>query len=192
MREPGCSNLVRAHKDTAVNQIRQGTVQRAAAWSEVAFKEVYSRYVRPVYSYILRRVRNHHDAEDLAAHVFFQVLNHLEPKEINSPELQSWIYTSARNASANLTRARRFVVSIEETEPAEEADDPGRALLDEEEIGRLLDAIARLPDEKRKALILRFVDQLPHAEVAEALGRSESSSRVLLHRTLAQLRKQVS
>ncbi|MGH2719143.1 MAG: RNA polymerase sigma factor, partial [Actinomycetota bacterium] len=54
-------------------------VQRAAEWSETAFREVYSRYIRPVNAFILRRVRNHHDAEDLTAQVFVQALDHLDP-----------------------------------------------------------------------------------------------------------------
>ncbi|MDQ4149737.1 MAG: RNA polymerase sigma factor [Actinomycetota bacterium] len=171
---------------------------RVVAWTESAFREVYSKYIKPVQAYILRRVRNHHDAEDIAAQVFSQALKHLDPKAAGSPEVAAWLFTSARNATANHARTRRFLatVSIEElgeplVEPSEHSD-PGRSLLDEEELGRLLKAVARLPAEQRKAVILRFVEELPHAEIAQALGRSEGSARVLVHRTLATLRKDVS
>jgi RNA polymerase sigma-70 factor, ECF subfamily len=174
-------------------------VQRVALWTESAFREVYSRYIKPVQAYILRRVRNHHDAEDLAAQVFSQALKHMDPKEPGSPEVAAWLFTSARNASVNHARTRKFLatVSIEElsAEPVAtpSADsDPGRALLVEEEIGRMLGAVSRLPAEQRQAVILRFVQELPHAEIAQALGRSEGSARVLVHRTLAALRKDVS
>jgi RNA polymerase sigma-70 factor (ECF subfamily) len=168
-------------------------VQRAAEWSETAFREVYSRYIRPVNAYILRRVRNHHDAEDLTAQVFVQALDHLDPEKAGTEEVASWLFTSARNATANHSRRRRYVVSVEEVpEEADESEDPGQMVLDEETMGQLLDAIAKLPEERRKALILRFVEQLPHAEIAEMLGRSETSARVLLHRTIATLRKEVS
>lgn len=169
-------------------------VQKAAAWSEAAFREVYSRYIRPVNSYILRRVRNHHDAEDLTAQVFVQALKHLDPKSAGSPELAAWLFTSARNASANHTRTRRFVatISIEEMPDAAGASDPSKTVLDEETLDRLLDAISRLPEERRRAIILRFVEQLPHAEIAGALGKTETGARVLLHRTIAHLRKEVS
>lgn len=147
-------------------------------------------------TYIFRRVRNHHDAEDLTAQVFAQALKHLDPKKANSPELASWLFTSARNASANHVR-KKFIatLSIEEMPEGAEASsepDPGDALLDEERLGVLLEAVAKLPEERRRALILRFVEQLPHSEIAEALGRSEGSARVLLHRTVARLRKEVS
>jgi RNA polymerase sigma-70 factor, ECF subfamily len=77
-------------------------------------------------------------------------------------------------------------------EPADESEDPGEAVLDDEMLSRVLDAISQLPEERRKALILRFVEQLPHAEIAEMLGRTETSARVLLHRTIAHLRREVS
>jgi RNA polymerase sigma-70 factor, ECF subfamily len=172
-------------------------IQRAAAWSEVAFKEVYSRYIKPLHAYILRRVRNHHDAEDLkdlTAQVFLQVLDRLDPKEASSPKLAAWLFASARNATANFTRRRSRVAPIPIDELPESADDsyPGAALLDEEELARLLGAISDLPDERRRAIILRFVECLPHSEIADALGRTEGSARVLVHRTLADLRREVS
>jgi len=107
-------------------------VQRAAKWSESAYREVYSRYIKPVNAYILRRVRNHHDAEDLTAQVFVQALDHLDPEKAGTDEVASWLFTSARNATANHTRRRRYVVSVEEIpEPADESEDPGEAVLDE-------------------------------------------------------------
>ena len=177
-----------------VQRVPAKAVHAAAEWSETAFREVYSRYIRPVNAYILRRVRNHHDAEDLTAQVFFQAFGHLDPEKAGTDEeVASWLFTSARNATANHTRGRRYVVSVEEVpETADTADDPSQMVLNEEALEQVLDAIARLPEERRKALILRFVEQLPHAEIAEMLGRSETSARVLLHRTIATLRKEVS
>jgi RNA polymerase sigma-70 factor (ECF subfamily) len=171
----------------------QQASKQAAQWSETAFKEVYSRYIRPVNAYILRRVRNHHDAEDLTAQVFVQALNHLDPQKAGTDEVASWLFTSARNATVNHSRRHRYVVSVEEVpESIDESEDPGELLLNEEKLGQVLDAIAKLPEERRKAIILRFVEQLPHAEIAEMLGRTETSARVLLHRTIAHLRKEVS
>lgn len=171
-----------------------GKVHRVAAWKESAFREVYSRYIKPVQAYLFRRVRNHHDAEDLAAQVFSQAFKHLDPKEAGSPRVAAWLFTSARNASANHARSRRFrtTLSIEEVgDPADEIE-PGGAVMYEEELGRLIAAVGRLSPERRRAMILRFNEELSHAQIGEALGRSEASARVLVHRTLADLRKEVS
>jgi RNA polymerase sigma-70 factor (ECF subfamily) len=45
-------------------------------------------------------------------------------------------------------------------------------------------AVARLPEARRRAVVLRFVDEMSTAEIAEVLGRSEGAVRVLLHRAL--------
>jgi RNA polymerase sigma-70 factor (ECF subfamily) len=45
-------------------------------------------------------------------------------------------------------------------------------------------AVARLPEDRRRAVVLRFVDEMSTAEIAEVLGRSEGAVRVLLHRAL--------
>lgn len=174
-----------------------GKVQKVIGWKESAFKEVYSRYIKPVHAYILKRVRNHHDAEDLTAQVFSQALRHMPPREPGEPQIAAWLFTSARNASANHARTRKFIahVSIEEIgEPGrdEEETDPSRALLDDEEMTRIVESIGKLPAEQRMAMIMRFVEGLPHAEIAHALGRSEGSARVLVHRTLETLRRNVS
>ena len=172
----------------------EGKVLRVAAWKESAFREVYSRYIKPVQAYLLRRVRNHHDAEDLASHVFSQAFKHLDPKDAGSPKVAAWLFTSARNASANHTRSRKFrtTVSIEELPDAVDDAEPGRAVVYEDELGRLIAAIGRLEPERRRAVILRFMEELSHADIGQALGRTEASARVLVHRTLADLRKEVS
>lgn len=171
-----------------------GKIRRAAAWSESAYQEVYSRYIRPIYAYIRRRVRNHHDAEDLTAQVFAQAFKHLEPSEPGTPELEGWLFTSARNATVNHAKRRRFraTVSIEELADSEDDTDLSNDVVEGENLDRLVEALGRLNEEQRRAILLRFVEQLPHSEIAEALGRTESSSRVLIHRTLADLRKEVS
>jgi len=142
----------------------------------------------------MRRVRNHHDAEDLAAQVFSQALKHLDPADADSPKVAAWLFTSARNASLNLNRSRRSrsTVSIDDVPETADESEPVRSLLQEEELGRLIAAIGKLSPERRRAVILRFMEELSHAEIGEALGRSEASTRVLMHRTLADLRKEVS
>ncbi len=45
-------------------------------------------------------------------------------------------------------------------------------------------AVGRLPGERRQAMVLRFVDELSTAEIAGVLGRSEGAVRVLIHRAL--------
>ncbi len=171
----------------------KGGGERPRRWREGAFREVYSRYLRPLRAYVYRLVGNHHDAEDLTAEAFARALNHLDEKEIDSPELAAWLFKAARNLSSNHRRStRRIVISLEEvTEPSID-DEPDEGLIAQEELKRLVAAISKLPPEKQRAVVMRFVDELSHSEIGEELGRTETSARVLLHRTLTDLRKEVS
>src|SRR5438477_12856088 len=104
-------------------------VQRAAKWSESAYREVYSRYIKPVNAYILRRVRNHNDAEDLTAQVFVQALDHLDPVKAGMDEGASSLFTSASNATTNHTRRLRYVVSVAQIpHPASYSEHPRQAV----------------------------------------------------------------
>lgn len=168
--------------------------QRAAAWSESAFREVYSKYIRGLYAYVRRRVRSHEDAEDVTAQVFAQAYDQLEPRDAGSPEVARWLFTVARNMAVNHRRKRKFIatVSVEEVVDESESSDPAKEAVKADDIERLIAMIQSLPEEQRKALVLRFVDDLSHAEIAELLGRSEGSARVLLHRTVTELRRRIS
>ena len=53
-----------------------------------------------------------------------------------------------------------------------------------DEVERAWDAIDRLPEERRRALVLRFVEEMSAREIGEVLGRSEGAVRVLIHRAL--------
>src|SRR5258708_10226321 len=124
-------------------------VKTAAKWSESAYREVYSRYIKPVNAYILRRVRNHHDAEDLTAQVFVQALDHLDPEKAGTDEVASWLFTSARNATANHARRRRYVLSLEEIpDPSDEPADPSQTHLDDETPSRAPAAITHPPSSR--------------------------------------------
>jgi RNA polymerase sigma-70 factor (ECF subfamily) len=81
-------------------------------------------------------------------------------------------------------------------EPAEELDalaasdsSPSAVAVRHEEAVRMADALARLPEDMRQVLLGRHVDDLPHAAIAERLGRSEAAVRMLYLRALARLRE---
>jgi RNA polymerase sigma-70 factor (ECF subfamily) len=57
-----------------------------------------------------------------------------------------------------------------------------------EEQDILLKAIAHLPEERQRLLILKFVERMSNAEIGESMGRSEGAVKSLYHRTLISLR----
>jgi RNA polymerase sigma factor (sigma-70 family) len=101
--------------------------------------------------------------------------------------LRAWVLTIAHRKAldAHRARARRATPVAETPEVADpRSQDGGR----DEELWR---AVEELPERQRSAVVLRFVGDLPHSEIATAIGCSEDAARRSLHEGLSKLRKVV-
>src|SRR6185312_11444106 len=74
-------------------------------------------------------------------------------------------------------------------DPVSVGVDPEVEIAQSEMVNTLQDAVRQLPDEQREVIVLRFIEQMPHADVARHLGKSAATVRVIQHRALQALRK---
>jgi RNA polymerase sigma-70 factor (ECF subfamily) len=168
-------------------------VQRAATDRE-AFGELYERHVVRIYNYIYYRTGNHHDAEDLTARVFERALRHVESFEDKGVPYSAWLYRIAHNLVANWHRdqSRRPVVPLDERLLVSGgAKLPESEAITEEESSLLLAAVRQLAPDRQQLLILKYVQHLSNAEVAQIMGRTEGAIKSLYHRTLNALRDEL-
>jgi RNA polymerase sigma-70 factor (ECF subfamily) len=162
----------------------------AARAERAAFATLYRRYLDRVYGYCFYQLGDHHDAEDATERTFMAALRGLDRFEDRGSTFRAWLFRIARNTVANAHRSRRrrrtepLPDSFER--PAPNADPAGLIAL-ADELHALRHAIAEMPDDRRQVIVLRFVDGLSTAEVAEVLDRSPGAVRVLLHRALRDL-----
>ena len=171
------------------------------------FDALYRKYLAQVYSYAYYELRDHHAAEDATERVFMQALVGLPRFEErvdafiasraaigpddagNSSDMSTfrvWLFRIARNVVANERRTdrRRPVSSLEDAAELSAPGDVVETAATREAVGAAWQAVARLPEDRRRAVILRFVDEMSTAEIAAVLGRSDGAVRVLLHRAL--------
>lgn len=155
------------------------------------FSELYRTHLRDVYSYAYYRVGNHHDAEDLTEQTFLQAYRHFEraQRESHGRPMRPWLIRIAHNLAANLyrDRARKPASSIEDTAPLSAPQTTEEIVEGREELARVLAGVARLPEDRREALIMRFALDMDNREIARALGRSDGATKVLIHRAIKQL-----
>jgi RNA polymerase sigma-70 factor, ECF subfamily len=97
-----------------------------------------------------------------------------------------WLFRIARNVVANERRRvrRRPIAPLEAADGLAIPDGLFEAAAAREAGNAAWDAVSRLPEDRRRAVVLRFVDEMSTAEIAAVLGRSEGAVRVLLHRAL--------
>ena len=158
---------------------------------DARFTELYRTHLRDVYSYSYYRVGNHHDAEDLTEQTFLQAYRHFERalRESNGRPLRPWLIRIAHNLAANFyrDRSRRPESAIEDADLVSAPHTTEALVEGREELQRVLEGVAGLPDDRREALIMRFALDMDNREIARALGRSEGATKVLLHRAIRQL-----
>jgi len=130
-----------------------------------------------------------HDAEELVQDCFvraYLALAAYPPARIRDLRLRGWLTTILLNAGRNRARVRRVPTTELAFGPgAEPAEDPLTRTDDRETWARLL---ATLSPAQRTAVVLRHVDGLSYAEIAEATGRPEGTVKAHVHRGLAALR----
>jgi RNA polymerase sigma-70 factor (ECF subfamily) len=173
---------------------RDRALVEAAQADPARFDALYRKYVAQVYSYAYYELRDHHEAEDATERTFMSALGALARFEeraapadgTGASTFRVWLFQIARNTVAERRRRlrRRPEAPLEaaETTPAmiDIEDDAARR----DDVVAALKAIDRLPDDRRRALLLRFVEEMSTTEIAGVLGRSDGAVRVLIHRAL--------
>src|SRR5262245_55895651 len=164
-------------------------IARARRGDQGAFEEIVRLYQRRVYGVALRIVRAHDVADDVTQEAFLRAWRSLERFELGRP-FGPWVCRIAANLAVNHVRSPR---AREEGLPEAHAEtrsrEPGPlgALLDAEGARVLEAALAELPQEQRAVLVLRAVEELSYAEIAESLGISAGTVMSRLYRARERL-----
>jgi RNA polymerase sigma-70 factor, ECF subfamily len=184
--EAGRSRVTHLDRDRALVE--------AARIEPARFEALYRKYLAQVYSYAFYELGDHHDAEDATERTFVAALTNLQRFEERArPEdgrgastFRVWLFRIARNVVADRQRARfrRPEEQLEAASAVASTADPAAEVARREEASAAWQAVARLPGDRRRAVVLRFVDEMSTAEIAGVLGRSEGAVRVLIHRAL--------
>ncbi|HLY86224.1 MAG TPA: sigma-70 family RNA polymerase sigma factor [Gaiellaceae bacterium] len=168
-------------------------VARGQQGDRDALEELYLIHFDRIYSYLHVSVGNRHDAEDLTTQTFLKMLEKIGSFRWQSAPFSAWLFRIAHNLAMDHFRARRRWQPEEEVpEPVGDAE-PSAELEAMQTIGResMLKLIDRLSPEQQQVLTLKFVFNLPNAEVAAILDKTEGAIKSLQHRALVSLQKQI-
>jgi RNA polymerase sigma-70 factor (ECF subfamily) len=152
-----------------------------------AFTLLYRRYMVPVYRYLYKWVGNSAEAEDLTSQVFIDVLEGLVHYQ-EQGHFAAWLFTIARRKAIAAHRRRRLNLSLDEVEdlPAP-TQEPLDHVVRREQRERMAAIFARLNEDQRELLRLRFTAGLRYTDIGAVLGRSEASVKMAVSRILRQM-----
>jgi RNA polymerase sigma-70 factor, ECF subfamily len=163
-------------------------IERAQQGSQEAVSLLYEAYAQAVFRYISYRVQSDTIAEDLTADVFLLMVRGLPKFKYTGAPLGAWLFRIAANRLTDFHRKSQ----TQQTEALSDdySQDYGDLLeqvASEQERSRLREALQNLPDVYQTVLILRFMQDMPHADIAQIVGKSEEAVRVIQHRALKAL-----
>jgi RNA polymerase sigma-70 factor (ECF subfamily) len=173
-------------------------VERALAGSEDAFAALVSRHQRSVYNLLARMLGNQALAEELAQESFLKAYTHLRGF---NPEYKfsNWILRIAHNAAIDVLRQRGpQLVSLDEPTSAEQRpieetvvdprSDEAERRLERRDLSQILGAaLDRLRPEYRRAIVLRYQQDLSYEEIAAMTGEPVGTVKGNLHRARAEM-----
>jgi RNA polymerase sigma-70 factor (ECF subfamily) len=167
-------------------------IARAKAGEIEAFGELYRRHLPLIYRYVRSRVGSDREAEDLTEDVFLKSFQALETYIDRGAPFSAYLYRIARNLVVDHYRSQQETYAIDEMDWIEDAEGGiEKELVHRESMHELQRALAAIGPNHQEVIRLRILLEIPTDEVAAWLGKKPSSVRVLLHRALKALRREI-
>ncbi|MFD2368616.1 RNA polymerase sigma factor [Brevibacillus sp. GCM10020057] len=162
----------------------------ALVYPQLTHQQIYEEYSAKIHRYFRYRVKNIWDVEDLTTTVFIKVYSKLEQYDGRHP-FGAWIFRIAHNALIDYMRKKRECPVDQETFSSLTADDelPEDCLLTQESTEGLWEKVHTLTVDQRNVIMLRYLADLKMNEIAQILGKTEASVKILHFRGIKKLQQ---
>ena len=152
-------------------------LERAVAGDISAFEQIIVRHERRVLTLAWRLLGRPEDAQDASQEVFLRAFRFLRRFDVRRP-FEPWLMKMTVNVCHDIGRKRlQHPNAVVDPDALRSASDPHADLHSEEQRRMLYSALQELPEKERAAVVLRDIEGLSTAEVAEILGSSEGTVR---------------
>ena len=176
----------------------ENVIERARGHDDEALGEIYRRYVRRVFGLCRYMLDSRESAEDATGEVFLKLQRSIESYDSSIP-FPRWLLRVAGNQCIDVLRRRRrgqrVIVEVDDGAAVIEATSsepsPLGAVISKEERVKVRDTIARLPENYRMPLVLRYYSELSYDEIAQQLGLERNYVAALIFRGKQELRRRL-
>jgi RNA polymerase sigma-70 factor, ECF subfamily len=163
-----------------------------AARDEAALAQLYDRYRAILFGLLMRILNNREEAEDVLQEVFLQVWRKAADFDENRGRPFTWLVTLARSRGIDRLRtlaSRERVAEAGAREVSEQISDAATDALKSEQRGLVSDALAKLPDEQKRPIMLAYFDGLTQSEIATRLGAPLGTVKTRMRTGMIRLRE---
>ena len=171
-------------------QDEENIVRRAKQHDQAALTQLYEENFNKIYRYIVLKIGERTEAEDMTQQVFVKALKSISSYKWQGKPFSAWLFRIAHNQIVDYLRkkSRRVIVPLEET-LAGGGDDPSLEAERNIDIEQLAAATGKLTGAQQEVISLRFAGDLPIAQVAKIMGKSVGAVKALQHSGIVSLRK---
>ena len=171
-------------------QVEQNLVHRAQQGDKEAFAQLYESHFDKIYRYVILRIGNKTEAEDMTQQVFLNALRSIRSFKWKGIPFSAWLFRIAHNAVVDYLRKEKKVVTVPfDDSLASSGGSPQLVTEHRLDIEQLTSATKRLTKAQREVISLRFAGELAVAEVAKVMSKSEGAVKALQHSAIVALRK---
>ena len=163
-----------------------------AAHDEAALAQLYDRYRAILFGLLMRILNNREEAEDVLQELFLQVWRRAADFDETRGRPFTWLVTMTRSRGIDRLRAlasRERVAQEGARDETEAVSDAATDAFRSEQRGLVTNALAQLPDEQKRPLMLAYFDGLTQSEIAARLGAPLGTVKTRMRTGLAKLRE---
>lgn len=170
-------------------------IAKAKAGDEESFELLYKYYFEPLRRYILIRVGDADEADDLVQTVFVKFHRNLQTWQDKGFAPSAYLYTVARSVIADYYRSNaRKGSKLRNSEEVlsflkDESQSPHGDVIHNEEMAALYNSLHQLPQNYQEILLLRYMQDMSSSEISKIIGKSDVATRKMLSRATTALAK---
>lgn len=170
-------------------QDEQNLVRRAQQHDQEAFAQLYEGHFDKIYRYVTFKIGNETEAEDMTQQVFLNALQSISSFKWKGIPFSAWLFRIAHNQVVDYFRKKKQATVPLDESLASNDDNPQSVVEQKLDIEQLILATKQLTGAQREVISLRFAGELPIAQVAKAMGKSQGAVKALQHSAIVALRK---
>lgn len=167
----------------------EGLLSRAQQFDLKALAEIYDTFRPSIYGYALRLLGNADLAEECVAETFNRFLLALRTGRGPKEHLRAYLYRIAHNWITDQYRRVPTILPLESTTETDPASPLHQILIEHMEQEQVRRALASLTPDQRQVVVLKFLEEWTHEEIAVALGKPVGAVKSLQHRAIASLQR---